>query len=134
MRITEIFKNKKPVIAFEIFPPKPDVPIESVFESLEKFKALNPDYISITYGAGGTEKDRTVEIASKLKHEYGIESMAHFTCVGHSKAQIDEMLENMSEERLENVLALRGDPPRDNPDFDFSKNLYRYASELITHI
>lgn len=134
MKIADIFKTRKTVLALEIFPPKPDVPLESIFDSLEEFKALKPDYISVTYGAGGSQKGRTVEIASKIKHEYGIESMAHFTCVGHSREEIDNMLDLMSEHKLENILALRGDAPLNQPDFDFSKNVYKYASELIQHI
>lgn len=134
MKIAELFTLKKPVMAFEIFPPKPDVPIEKLYDSLESFKALSPDYISVTYGAGGGSKGRTVEIASKLIEDFGIESMAHFTCVGHSKDEIGSMLDLMHDNKLENILALRGDPPLDQPDFDFSKNVYRYAGELIRHI
>lgn len=134
MRITELFKSKKPVISFEIFPPKLDTPLETIYESLEQFKVLNPDFISVTYGAGGSQKDRTIEIASKIKSEYGIESMAHFTCVGHSVEEIDALLDSMHEHNLENILALRGDPPANQPDFDFSKNVYKYACELISQI
>lgn len=134
MRISELLKNKKPLLGFEIFPPKPDVPLESIFDSLEQFKALQPDYISVTYGAGGSQKGRTIEIATKIKNDYGIESMAHFTCVGHTKEEIDTMLDSMHENGLINILALRGDPPLNQPDFDFSKNVYSYASELICHI
>jgi len=134
MNLADLFKKKKPVISFEIFPPKLDTPLESIYDTLEQFKELKPDFISVTYGAGGSAKDRTVEIASKIKNEYHIESMAHFTCVGHSKAEIDSLLENLHANNLENILALRGDPPANQPDFDFSKNVYKYASELIGHI
>lgn len=134
MKIIDIFKSKNPVISFEIFPPKMDTPLETIYNKLEKFKKLNPKFISVTYGAGGSKKDRTIEIASKIKKEYGIESMAHFTCVGHSKEEIDSLLDSMHDNSLENILALRGDPPADQPDFDFSKNVYCYASELIKHI
>jgi methylenetetrahydrofolate reductase (NADPH) len=134
MKIIDMFKTKKPVIAFEIFPPRLDVPLETIFDSLERFKALKPDYISVTYGAGGSQKGRTVEITSKIKNEYGIESMAHFTCVGHSRTEIDEMLDSLHANGLENILALRGDPPASQPDFDFTKGVYCYASELIEYI
>lgn len=134
MKIKDLFSKKKPVISFEIFPPKYDVPLETIYDSLNKFKALNPDFISVTYRAGGSQKDRTIEIASKIKHDYGIESMAHFTCVGHSIEEIDSMLDDMHRQNLENILALRGDPPRDVPDFNFDKGVFRYASELIRHI
>ncbi|MCX7748429.1 MAG: methylenetetrahydrofolate reductase [NAD(P)H] [Clostridia bacterium] len=134
MKLIELFNNKKPVISFEIFPPKLETPLESIFETLEQFKLLAPDFISVTYGAGGSKKDRTIQIASKIKNEYHIESMAHFTCVGHSKEEIDTLLASLSENKLQNILALRGDPPAGQPDFDFSKNVYPYASELIRHI
>jgi len=134
MKIIEMFKKKKPVIAFEIFPPRPDVPLESIYDHLEQFEALRPDYISVTYGAGGSKKGRTLEIASRIKKLHGIESMAHFTCVGHTKDEISEMLDSMHASGLENILALRGDPPADQPDFDFSRSAYRHAYELVRHI
>lgn len=134
MRIIDLFKNKKPVISFEIFPPKLDTPLETIFDTLKQFKDLNPDFISVTYGAGGSQKDRTVEIASKIKNGYGIETMAHFTCVGHSTVEIDNMTATLRSNNLTNILALRGDPPVNQPDFDFSKNTFKYASELIDYI
>jgi methylenetetrahydrofolate reductase (NADPH) len=134
MRIIEMFKQKKPVISFEIFPPKPDVPLDTIYDHLEQFKALRPDYISVTYGAGGSRKGRTLEIASRIKNLCGIESMAHFTCVGHTKDEISEMLDSMHESGLENILALRGDPPADQPDFDFGRGAYRHAYELVRHV
>lgn len=134
MKLIELFKTKKPVTSFEIFPPKLDIPIESIYSKLDDFKNLEPDFISVTYGAGGSAKDRTIEIASKIKNDYHIECMAHFTCVGHSKEEIDSLLDSLKAEGLDNVLALRGDPPADQPDFDFSKNVYQYANQLIEHI
>mgnify|MGYP000955709536 CR=1 FL=1 len=134
MRIIDLFKTKKPVISFEIFPPKPDVPLDTIYERLEQFEALKPDYISVTYGAGGSQKGRTLEIASRIRNKHHIESMAHFTCVGHTREEINQMLVSMHELGLQNILALRGDPPTNQPDFDFSKNVYSYAYELVEHI
>ncbi|NLM75618.1 MAG: methylenetetrahydrofolate reductase [NAD(P)H] [Clostridiaceae bacterium] len=134
MKIIDLFKQNRPVISFEIFPPKPDVPLDTLFESIEGFKKLSPDYISVTYGAGGSQRGRTVEIASRIKNHYGIESMCHLTCVGHTAEEIDELLLQMKQENIHNVLALRGDPPLDQPDFDFSKGTFRYANELIEYI
>jgi len=134
MKIMDMFKKKKTVVSFEIFPPRIDVPIDTIYNSLEKFKALNPDFISVTYGAGGSSKSRTVEIASKIKQDYKTESMAHLTCVGHTKEEIDSLLETLHGKGIENILALRGDPPASEPDFDFSKNSFKYASELIRYI
>lgn len=134
MRIIEMFKTRKPVTSFEIFPPRPDVPLDTIYDHLEQFGALRPDYISVTYGAGGSRKGRTLEIASRIKKLHGIESMAHFTCVGHTKDEISEMLDSMHESGLENILALRGDPPADQPDFDFGRGAYKHAYELVRHI
>lgn len=134
MKLSQLFRMKKQTLSFEVFPPKPDVPLETLLESIPDFKELSPDYISVTYGAGGSSRGRTVEIASRLKNDYGIEAMAHLTCVGHSAEQIDETLESLKRENIENILALRGDPPIDQPDFDFSRGAFRYANELIAHI
>ena len=134
MKISNLYMNKKPVISFEIFPPKLDTPVESIYDKLESFSMLKPDFISVTYGAGGSKKDRTIEIASKIKNTYGIESLAHFTCVGHSLEDIDSMLEKMKASSIKNVLALRGDRPKDMPDFDFNKNTFSHASQLVSYI
>lgn len=134
MKLIELFNNKKPVVSFEIFPPKLDTPIDTIFDALEKFKALGPDYISVTYGAGGSQKDSTIEISSNIKNTYNIESMAHLTCVGHTVEEIDFIVDSLIKNNVKNILALRGDPPADQPDFDFSKNSFKYASELISHI
>jgi methylenetetrahydrofolate reductase (NADPH) len=134
MKIIDLSKTKKPVISFEIFPPKLDTPLDTIFDALEQFKVLKPDYISITYGAGGSQKDRTIEIASKIKRDYNIESMAHFTCVGHSVEEIDSLLDSLKENNIDNILALRGDAPADQPDFDFGKNAFKHANELIKYI
>lgn len=134
MKLSELYRNNKQTLAFEIFPPKPEVPLERLFESIAGFKKLLPDYISVTYGAGGNQRGRTVEIASRIKNSYGIEAMAHLTCVGQSVEEIDGMLESLKRENIHNVLALRGDPPLNEPDFDFNKGTFRYANELIAHI
>ncbi|MGI6125325.1 MAG: methylenetetrahydrofolate reductase [NAD(P)H] [Acetivibrionales bacterium] len=134
MKISELYKNKRKTLAFEIFPPKPETPLDTLFNSIDGFKKLSPDYISVTYGAGGSQRGRTVEIASKLKNHYGIESMCHLTCAGHSVEEIDELLAKMKEENISNILALRGDPPMDQPDFSFESGAFQYANELISHI
>lgn len=134
MKINEIYKAKKTVISLEIFPPKLDSPIETVFTTLDGLKDINPDFISVTYGAGGKAKDRTVEIASKIKKEYHIESLAHLTCISATKQQIREIFGEMRENGIENILALRGDLPED-PDFEFPDPLhYEHATDLIREI
>ena len=128
MKITSLFENKnKTVFSFEVFPPKKTSPIESVYGKLEEIAALKPDFISVTYGAGGSDnRNRTCEIASRIKNDLGIESVAHLTCVNSTKAEIDAILEDFRANNIENILALRGDyvegiePKRD----------FLYASEL----
>jgi len=134
MNLVDLFKKKKPVISFEIFPPKLDTPIESIFGTLEQFKELKPDFISLHTEPEEAQKTEPLRSHQKLKNEYGIESMAHLTCVGHSKEEIDALLTSMREHNLENILALRGDPPANQPDFDFSNNAFKYANELIAHV
>lgn len=134
MKISNLFAAKKHVISFEIFPPKNDTPLETIYNSLDTFKELNPDFISVTYGAGGSQKGRTIEISSKIKNGLGIESLAHFTCVGHNLEDIDNMLSELQRNNIENILALRGDPPSNCPDFDFSRNVFKHANELIAYI
>ena len=134
MKIKEIYEAKKTVISLEIFPPKLDSPIDTIFKTLDQLKDINPDFISVTYGAGGKAKDRTVEIAAKIKNEYHIESLAHLTCISATKQQIKEIFRDMRENGIENILALRGDLP-DDPDFEFPDPLhYEYAADLIREV
>lgn len=134
MKIKELYETKKTVISLEIFPPKLDSPVETVFKTLDELKDINPDFISVTYGAGGKAKDRTVEIASKIKNEYHIESLAHLTCISSTKKQIKETLEDLRRNNLDNILAMRGDIP-ENPDYDFPNPLqYEHAADLIKEV
>jgi methylenetetrahydrofolate reductase (NADPH) len=138
LKIIDLFSSKKEnnkyVLSFEIFPPKKELPIDSIYMKLDNFKKLNPDFISVTYGAGGSGKDRTIEISSKIINDYNIEAMAHFTCVGHSKEEIDKLLSELPPNNIENILALRGDPPAGISDFNYTKGAFHYASELIEYI
>lgn len=131
MHIKELFKEKEVVFSFEIFPPKPTSPIETVYDTLEGLQGLNPDYISITYGAGGSvNNNRTCELSSLVKNKYGIEALAHLTCIGSTKSEINGILENLNENGIENILALRGDVPEGNPSIGEFNN----SQELINHI
>ena len=131
MKITSLFNSGKTVFSFEVFPPKKDSPIESVYGQLEEICALKPDFISVTYGAGGTgAHSRTCEIAAKIKRDFHVESVAHLTCVNSTKAMIDETLADFKAHDIENILALRGDYTEGvAPRTDF-----RYASELCAYI
>lgn len=128
MRIKELFDSKKLVFSFEVFPPKATSSIDVIYKTLDELKGLSPDYISVTYGAGGNSKDnRTAEIAGLIKNKYGIESVAHLTCINSSENEIREVLENLKSKNVENILALRGDIP----EGEILKGNYRYSDDLI---
>lgn len=132
MKITDLFTiSKKTVFSFEVFPPKKDSPIESVYSKLEEISALKPDFISVTYGAGGTVgHSRTCEIASKIKYDFGIETVAHLSCVNNSREDIDKNLIDLKNNGIENILALRGD----YIEGAVPKTDFRYASDLCEYI
>ncbi|HBF39513.1 MAG TPA: methylenetetrahydrofolate reductase [NAD(P)H] [Firmicutes bacterium] len=134
MKIKDIYIQKKAVLSFEIFPPKPDYPVDSVFHTLEGLKDLGPDFISVTYGAGGSNRARTIEIASRVKHDYQMESQAHLTCIGHSPAELEKIIDEIKEHDIENILALRGDPPRDQPNYRPQEGYYLDSIDLVRHI
>lgn len=131
MKIRDLYELKKTVMSLEIFPPKLDSPVEVIYDTLDALSDLKPDFISVTYGAGGKAKDRTIEIAAKIKNDYGIESVAHLTCISATKEQIKENFRTMREGNVENILAMRGDIPED-PNFEFPNPLqYEHAADLI---
>ena len=134
MKIKELFEKKRTVMSLEIFPPKLTSPVETIYSTLDALSDIKPDFISVTYGAGGKAKDRTVEIASKIKNDYGIESLAHLTCISSTKEDIRRIFDEMRAGNIENVLALRGDIPED-PDFEFPNPLhYQYACDLVREV
>ena len=132
MKIKDLLQNKKVTFSCEIFPPKAGADMSRMDEIIREIAALHPDFISVTYGAGGSTSKRTVEIASKIQDTYGIPAMAHLTCVSSTKEEVVTMLDRIEENHIENILALRGDIPQ---DMDVpSPQHYRYACELIQDI
>ena len=115
MKISEFFKQKQPVVSFEIFPPKPDAPFEPILTTIRELEDLGPDFISVTYGAAGTTQGRTIEIAENIKKRNNsqTESLAHLTCITNSPEEIEQMLLHIQSRGIRNILALRGDPPVD---------------------
>ncbi len=110
MKIPEIFEQKKPVFSLEIFPPKRQSSLDKIYDTVEKLTVCKPDFISVTYGAGGNMADNsTCDIASNIKRKFGIEPLAHLTCVNSTMEDVTEMIHRFSEAEIENVLALRGD-------------------------
>ncbi len=119
MRIDEILaRGDEPVFSFEFFPPKTDEGERILGIALESLRQLEPDFVSVTYGAGGSTRDRTVELTKWIKQELGIEAMAHLSCVGATRDELDAILRDIAEAGIENVLALRGDPPRGETDVE----------------
>ena len=130
MKLSELFPQKR-VLSFEVFPPKRTSPIGTVYHALSALQGLNPDFISVTYGAsGGAGTSDTLNIASSIKKDYMVESVAHLPCISLTKGNVLELLEQFRRNGIENILALRGDlPPDREPCRDFT-----YASDLISFI
>lgn len=129
MKISELFKEKKVVYSFEIFPPKVNDDISKIYKTLAELKDVNPDYISVTYSAGGSKNSRTKELAKIVKDEYGIEPLAHLTCINSTKEEVAKTLQGLVDIGVQNVLALRGDRIEGEVKSDF-----KYASELTEYI
>ena len=134
MKISELLKRDGPCFSFEFFPPKDEAGFEELFRTVGLLKQLDPTYVSVTYGAGGSTRRKTVDLVTRIKHELGIESMAHMTCVGASKAEVQHVLEELVAKRMENVLALRGDPPKGQTQFVAHPDGFAYANELVQFI
>jgi methylenetetrahydrofolate reductase (NADPH) len=135
MRIVERLRNgPHPCFSFEFFPPKSDAAVAQLFEVLRELAELKPGFVSVTYGAGGSTRQRTLELVTTIRRETGIEAMAHLTCVGHSRAELREILGRLGEAGVENVLPLRGDPPRDQPTFQPAPDGFAHGSELTEFI
>ncbi len=138
MRITDLLRfareRGEPLFSFEFFPPKTDEGVRALFETVEALRPLGPAYVSVTYGAGGSTRARTVELVKRLKREAEVEAMAHVTCVGASRDEIAEVLDEVAGAGIQNVLALRGDPPRGQTAFEPHPEGFRFASELVAFI
>jgi methylenetetrahydrofolate reductase (NADPH) len=131
MRINRILDEQRPVFSFEFFPPKTDDGQRTLEGTLADLKDDRPEYVSVTYGAGGSTRDRTVEITKWIKQDLGIEAMAHLSCVGESKERVTEILRELQAVGIENVLALRGDPPRGETEWKPHPGGLHYSTELI---
>jgi methylenetetrahydrofolate reductase (NADPH) len=134
MRIDEILGGPEPVFSIEFFPPKTVEKVDELFETVEALKPLDPTFVSVTYGAGGATRDGTVEIATRIKQEHGLEAMAHLSCVGETREGLIEILDRFQAAGIENVLALRGDPPRGEPNFQAPEGGLSSATELAEFI
>jgi methylenetetrahydrofolate reductase (NADPH) len=134
MRIADLYRRGVPVVSFEFFPPKTEAGYDGLYRTIADLKRLAPGFVSVTWGAGGSTRRRTEDLVVKIHREVGLTAMAHMTCVGCTADQLAASLDRLAAEGLENVLALRGDPPRDQPDFRPVAGGFAYASELIAFI
>ncbi len=133
MKIQDILSETR-TISFEFFPPREASGIPAVLGKIESLKSYSPNFISVTYGAGGSTRQFTEELTIKSKTDYDMEVMAHLTCVGHTVKELDEVLERLEFSSIENVIALRGDPPHDQAKFLAAEGGFKHASDLIRHI
>jgi methylenetetrahydrofolate reductase (NADPH) len=134
MRIDDILGSKRPVFSVELFPPKTEEGTEQLYATARSLRELQPDFVSVTYGAGGSTREGTVEITRALKDELGFETMAHLSCVGETTEGLAATLDRIAAAGIENVFALRGDPPRGERDFEQPEGGLGSAAELAAFI
>jgi methylenetetrahydrofolate reductase (NADPH) len=134
LRIVDHFGSGRPVFSFEFFPPKTDEGVRGLFAAVADLARLKPSFVSVTYGAGGSTRELTIDLVSRIKEETGIEAMAHLTCVGHSAGEIASILDQLRARGIQNVLPLRGDPPRGEERFVKPADGFGYAQELVRFI
>jgi len=135
LRIRDLYDSPNPTISFEFFPPKNDEAEAVLFrDTVPGLKQLKPAFISVTYGAGGSTRDTTTRIVQRIREQHGTESMPHLTCVGSTQGMLGNFLDEILKLGFENVLALRGDPPKDQPTFQAVEGGFSYATDLIRFI
>jgi methylenetetrahydrofolate reductase (NADPH) len=134
MKIRNRLNPSDPCFSFEFFPPKTPEGTVNLLRTLEELAPLEPGFVSVTYGAGGSTRDRTVDLVTRIKRETGIETMAHLACMGHTREELRELLRRLADARLDNVLALRGDAPPGQPPPEPGPEGLRHASELVRFI
>jgi methylenetetrahydrofolate reductase (NADPH) len=134
MKIRNRLNPSQPCFSFEFFPPKTAEGEANLWETLEDLRVLDPGFVSVTYGAGGSTRDRTLNLVTQIKEKTGLEAMAHLTCVGHTREELASVLDTLAAAKLENVLVLRGDPPKGQQTFQAHEGGFRYASELVQFI
>ncbi len=134
MKIIDALQGSAPAFSFEFFPPKDAEGVERLFQTISELRSYEPTYVSVTYGAMGSTRGLTVELVRRIKQEVGIEAMAHLTCVGAKRAEIAEVISELEAGGIQNVLPLRGDPPKGQEKFVRTSGGFAYASELVSFI
>src|SRR5579871_80743 len=131
MRIGDVLAERRPCFSFEFYAPESDEGVERLMERVRALRALDPGFVSVTYGQAGAGRARTLELVRRIKREHDLEVMAHVTCVDHTAAELRAVFDGLAADGIENVLALRGDPPRGQERFTQREGGFRYASDLI---
>lgn len=134
MKIKAILEKVRPSFSFEFFPPKDDEGFDKLFTTITQLKPCQPTYVSVTFGAGGSTRTKTIDLVGRIKNEIGLESMAHLTCVGSDREYIAAILDTLQAQGIQNILALRGDPPQGQEEFEKPENGFAYANELVAFI
>src|SRR5947209_16350175 len=134
MHIQDIFQAHATTFSFEFFPPKTDEAWEDLFENIARLQPLQPSFVSVTYGAGGSTRERTHDLIVRIQRETDLTAVSHLTCVCHTEADLATILDRYAESGIENILALGGDPPRNLADYDRSRDAFRHAEELVRFI
>lgn len=134
MKIRNRLNPSNPCFSFEFFPPKTDAGTANLMQTLEELSPLEPGFVSVTYGAGGSTRDRTLELVTRIKRDTGIEAMAHLTCLGHTRTQLRELLGRLEEAKIDNLLVLRGDMPQGEPVSVPEKEGFQHALDLVRFI
>ncbi len=134
MRIDKLLQKGLPSCSFEFSPPRDDTGFEQLYKTIDRLKTLHPSHVSVTYGAGGSTRRKTVEISGRIQNEIGLRCMAHLTCVGHTRDEIVEITDSLYDSGIRNILALRGDPPQSERWFTPTENGFANSSELISYL
>jgi methylenetetrahydrofolate reductase (NADPH) len=134
MHIQDIFRTHATTFSFEFFPPKTEAASQDLFANIARLQELHPSFVSVTYGAGGSTRERTHDLIVRIQRETNLTAVSHLTCVCHDREELDAILARYALSGIENILALRGDPPRDRPDYDRSKDAFQYADQLVRFI
>ena len=134
MHARDIFTPRKPTVSFEFFPPKSSEAQENLFATILDLETIQPAFVSVTYGAGGSTRELTHDLVLRLKKQTSLNPVPHLTCVGHTEAEIHAILERYAAAGVSNILALRGDPPRDQSDYDHSRDTFPQAADLVRFI
>jgi methylenetetrahydrofolate reductase (NADPH) len=130
--IAELFARGRPLRSLEFFPPKDDTGVAALRGTAEALRRMGPDFVSVTYGAGGTTRDRTAQVSALLKGEFGFTVMPHLTCVGHTRGELEALADQIHAQGFRNIMTLRGDPPKGATSFPVLPDGFRHAAELVT--